>query len=265
MYIYRTSDGRRIEASIEAESRDAAFAALRERGIRPIKVIAKDGTKANGEAIQRVRRPWAAVAVVLALAAAVGVSAAFLSKRGGKPEAVPPREAATVAKPLVRQTIPGDRQRIENAKKTLFASPVESLLAQFAEPGRQYLLPTKLPDDAEARAAITNTLRTARSELSEEIDLKRIVSWMKREMRTYMAAGNSFGNYVSRLEERQKKEIAHHATAEKRLAELLAEHDQAKAYNYWLKANAQLQSMGIYPIPLPDALRDYQFNLNLDE
>ena len=30
------------------------------------------------------------------------------------------------------------------------------------------------------------------------------------------------------------------------------------SYDYWLKANAQLQSMGIYPIPLPDALRGYQ-------
>jgi hypothetical protein len=36
------------------------------------------------------------------------------------------------------------------------------------------------------------------------------------------------------------------------------------AYSYWLKANAQLQAMGIYPLPLPDALRMYQMGLELE-
>ena len=36
------------------------------------------------------------------------------------------------------------------------------------------------------------------------------------------------------------------------------------AYEYWLKANAQLQAMGIYPLPLPDALRSYQMGLELE-
>ncbi len=37
------------------------------------------------------------------------------------------------------------------------------------------------------------------------------------------------------------------------------------AYAYWLKANAQLQAMGIYPLALPDALRSYQMNLDIEE
>ena len=41
--------------------------------------------------------------------------------------------------------------------------------------------------------------------------------------------------------------------------------DTAKAYDFFLKANAQLQSMGIYPLPLPDSLRSYQNTLNFDE
>ena len=36
------------------------------------------------------------------------------------------------------------------------------------------------------------------------------------------------------------------------------------AYSYWLKANAQLQAMGIYPLALPDALRTYQMGLELE-
>ena len=48
-FAYKTSDGVRHEDSLDAESRDEAFAILRGRGIRPIKVVAADGSKANGE------------------------------------------------------------------------------------------------------------------------------------------------------------------------------------------------------------------------
>ena len=37
------------------------------------------------------------------------------------------------------------------------------------------------------------------------------------------------------------------------------------AYEYWLKANASLKSIGIYELPLPDALQGYQAGLGLDE
>ena len=40
--------------------------------------------------------------------------------------------------------------------------------------------------------------------------------------------------------------------------------DQKSAYEFWVKANAQLHAMGIYQIPLPDALRDYQLPFDFD-
>ena len=49
IYAYKTSDGTRHEESMEAESREAVFKALREKGIKAIKVVAADGSKANGE------------------------------------------------------------------------------------------------------------------------------------------------------------------------------------------------------------------------
>lgn len=70
IYIYRTSDGVRREASIRSASRENAFAELRERGIRPIKVIAADGSKENGE----VRRIGVSKMSVSAIAAAVLVA-----------------------------------------------------------------------------------------------------------------------------------------------------------------------------------------------
>ena len=48
-YAYKTSDGVRHEAAMDADSREAVFEALRAKGIKAIKVVAADGSKANGE------------------------------------------------------------------------------------------------------------------------------------------------------------------------------------------------------------------------
>ena len=54
-YAYKTSDGTRHEEAMEAPSREAVFEALREKGIKAIKVVAADGSKANGE-IRGIRK-----------------------------------------------------------------------------------------------------------------------------------------------------------------------------------------------------------------
>ena len=48
---------------MDAESREAVFAALRQQGIKAIKVVAADGSKANGE-IRGIRKRVLAAAVV---------------------------------------------------------------------------------------------------------------------------------------------------------------------------------------------------------
>ena len=52
---------------MEAESREAVFAALREKGIKAIKVVAADGSKANGEVRGYRLRTVIAVAVIAAV------------------------------------------------------------------------------------------------------------------------------------------------------------------------------------------------------
>ena len=52
-YAYKTSDGIRHEDSMNASSREDVFAELRKRGIKAIKVVAADGSKANGEVARR--------------------------------------------------------------------------------------------------------------------------------------------------------------------------------------------------------------------
>ena len=80
-YAYKTSDGTRHEATMVAKSRDEVFAELRKRGIKAIKVVAADGSKANGE-IHGVRKRVVA-ALVAFVALGVGVVAYFSGTRSG--------------------------------------------------------------------------------------------------------------------------------------------------------------------------------------
>ena len=67
IYAYKESNGTRHEESMEAESREAVFKALREKGIKAIKVVAADGSKDNGEIRGFRLRTVIAVAVIAAV------------------------------------------------------------------------------------------------------------------------------------------------------------------------------------------------------
>ena len=284
-YYYKTSDGIRHEAEIGAPSRDEAFAALRERGIRPIKLIARDGSSANGE-MRGVRKRVVAALVVTAVVVA-GAAAFLLGRRApAVPEVVVTPQGPvkfSVASALPRQRIPGDRLRIERQPTNLFAFASEAVLAGFAEPGRPLPAGTGL-DEADVRAALAKPVMLSSADFTEHVDLKRIVVGMKRELGAYLAGGGTVDGYAGELVKRQKMEIAYREKAEKHLADLLAPSSEApgpsarsanrpvdqsnnlsSAYAYWLKANASLQAMGIYPLELPEVLRSYQLTLDIDD
>ena len=133
--------------------------------------------------------------------------------------------------------------------------------------------------EADFKACLKEPIRIASNDFTEIVDLKRIVTGMKLEMRAYLAAGGTVAQYLAELAKRQKLEVSYRENAERKLNEMLAAaeshsphasqtsqttNSHQAAYAYWLKANAQLQSMGIYPLPLPDALRMYQMGLELE-
>ena len=349
-YTYRSSDGQRHTAEIEAESRDAAFAKVRaELGIKPIRVTAAgEGPRDNQGSQGRRRIPVPGVSVVPVVSALLALSALlafgawwWLTGRAGARDGAPyqvmtPQGPVTysVAAPLPRQAIPGNRQRIEQAiggpdrrqdggypseaGQGVFAHAAERWLARYAEPGRwskgeEGLARTrsgasKRPAPADFEAALREPIRIASTDFTEVVDLKRIVAGMKREMKAYLAGGGTAEQYLAELEKRQRLEISYRERAEQRLAELLAARPEAApgqagdrrqdggspygrnelrpsqpggpgpdgrpaagqdrlkaAYAYWLKANAQLQAMGIYPLALPDPLRAYQMGLDIEE
>ena len=71
-YYYKTSDNVRHEAEISAPSRDEAFAALRDRGIRPIKVVENVEWKMKNEKRRRFKPVfWIACAMTIAASALI--------------------------------------------------------------------------------------------------------------------------------------------------------------------------------------------------
>ena len=241
---------------MNAESREAVFAELRKQGIKAIKVVAADGSKANGE-IRGVRKR----VVVLFVGCAVvltGVAVFILTSRSST--VALPKNAA---QPLPRQEIVGDRSRIGKPDE-LFVLKAERFLARFAEPGRSFDAPeSEWPSKADFEAAVRNQITFTATEFTERIDFKRMVSWLKVEYVNYIRGGGYVSGYIKDLIKRQQMEIGRREEHERHLQELLvnvkSDHKkQREAYDYWLKANAQLQSMGIYQLSLPYALQGCQ-------
>ena len=315
-YTYRSSDGQRHAAEIEAESRDAAFTRLRtEFGIRPIRVelkIENEELKIGDGKVEGGKKDFKNLkgTIGLILAAVLLVGAAVWIWKTARSESAPyqvmtPQGPVTyaVAQPLPRQMIPGNRERIENGGSKggsgVFRFAAEAYLALFAEPGRPVEVngdgDVRLPSqssrlsqmsqesrEADFKACLKEPIRIASNDFTEIVDLKRIVTGMKLEMRAYLAAGGTVAQYLAELAKRQKLEVSYRENAERKLNEILAatgsqtsqtsqtpqtsqtSQTYREAYSYWLKANAQLQSMGIYPLALPDALRMYQMGLELE-
>ena len=276
-YTYRSSDGVRHTDTIDAESRDVVFSTLRERGIKPIKVVATDGSKANGEVRVKVGVPKRVVAGICAtLLVAVGF-AYWMGSQNGETEratVVTPQGTVTftVASPLPRQAIAGDRRRIEKSIAEIFRFQAEAMLARFAEPGRSFDAIGSASISCDAwKGCLDTPIRIASTDFTEIVDLKRIVTGMKREMRGYLLAGGTVEDYFTELIKRQRLEISYRERAESKLKEMLLNPESGKessekrlaaAYSYWMKSNASLKSMGIYELALPDALREYQANID---
>ena len=315
---YRAKDGALREERIEAANRAECVAECRRRGIAPTGI--KEGGKSRqdgGSPSQRRLTGNAAILAAVVLAALAGGVWWWATRRGAgdgdataprgaddaapQPESTPyqvmtPQGPVTyrIADPLPRQTIPGNRQRIEEGRNTIFTNAAERLLARFAEPGRAVDAPTgEKPTEGEFAVCLREPVRVASTDFTEVSDLKRIVAGLKREMRAYLAGGGTVEQYLAELAKRQRLEISYRENAEQKLAAMLeatrqgagktasaqqqgagvtasvqqqgAEAALRKAYDYWLKANASLKSMGIYELPLPDALQAYQAGLDIEE
>ena len=249
-YAYKTSDGVRHEATMKAASRDEVFAALRKRGIKAIKVVAADGSKANGE-IHGVRKR-VVVALVAFVAVGVGVVAYFSGTRssgelGGS-------VATAFAPGQDRRQVIGDAAIIEKAIRNgwsdVFELEGERFFASFAIPGVK--AGQRNTSEKEFTAALENKCVVADSDSLEARQIKAMVEGMKNEARRYLAAGGTIVEYGKRLTERQDAEIAVFNRVKADIEKARKTMPESAFMTYWEKRNDELRNLGIKTIGLSD-------------
>ena len=233
-YAYKTPDGARHEAAIEAPSRDAAFAALRERGIRPIK------------APVGVRRRVVAVSILVAVIAAVGATAAFLRIVRPTPEMDAFQTDQTRRYPI------GDAAIIEKGILTgwsdVFEHEGDRFLASFAVPGVKAAQRNTTVEEIES--SLGRSINIHPDDGLEARQIKAMVEGMKHEARAYIAAGGSVFEYGRRLTERQDAEIAAYERTKADLERAKETMSGNALISYWESQNDKLRNLGIRPLTL---------------
>ena len=247
-YAYKTRDGVRHEDSMNASSRDEVFAALRAKGIKAIKVVAADGSKANGE-VRGVRKRVVAVLIAI-VALGVGVCAYL----GGALTGGSPVSGTAFQTDQSRRQIIGDAAIIEkgirNGWSDVFALEGERFLASFAIPGVK--AGQRNTSEKEFAAALENKCVVANSDSLEARQIKAMVEGMKNEARRYITAGGTIVGYGKRLTERQDVEIAVYNRVKADIEKARAAMPESAFMTYWEKRNDELRNLGIKTIGLSD-------------
>ena len=263
-YAYKTSDGERHEATMVAESREAVFAELRKQGIKAIKVVAEDGSKANGE-VRGVRKRilvLSALCLVLSAVVVIGVVVFALGTR----RHAPGTDASTP-----RHQIYGDPVIVEDFERGDFGKVLtnraDQMLAWFAQPGRlmcpkgtdprrcadefaKAVFPSTVegpsPSSAECTFAPSKyTCPVAPDDSREVRELKQIVNGMHEEMTAYLANGNGTPrSFWRRLLERTQQEMQIYERTRREL-------EKEKSPAVWEQKNDAIRRLGLRTIPNP--------------
>jgi len=236
---------------MNAESREAVFQALRKQGIRAIKVVAADGSKANGE-VRGVRKR-AVAALVALVAVGVGVVAFVSGSRTGA------ATAANPAKMSPRHQIYGDPALIERFEAGDFEGVLsragDQLLAWYAQPGK-LMIPKGVNPHRLSAQQLKELVAYAQTELSADLDLdtsadthrevrelKQIVNGLRDEFRGYLANGNGTPrSFWRRLNERTQQEMQIYERTRREL-------EKESNATIWDEKNEQLRRLGLRTIP----------------
>ena len=243
-YAYKTSDGIRHEDSMNASSREEVFEALRAKGIKAIKVVAADGSKANGE-VRGVRKR--VVAILVALVAVLTGLAVYLFGRSA--ENYQPSTINYHLSPTRRQVI-GDVAIIEKGIRTgwseVFEREGDRFLASFAIPG----VPAgqRNTSEEEMRRALEGKVSPQPTDSIEVQQIKAMVEGMKEEARRYIAAGGTIMDYGKRLVERQEAEIAIYNRVKGEIEKIRKTMPPDAFETYLEERNDELRNLGIKPI-----------------
>ena len=239
---------------MDAESREAVFAALRQQGIKAIKVVAADGSKANGE-IRGIRKRVLAAAIVVVCVVTAILTVVIRS--------TPTPSTYTSFDARTRRQIISDTAIIEKGIRTgwadVFELEGERFLASFAIPGvpagqrSTTVEEIQKALDAPWREVSDTPRQLLPSDSLEARQIRAMVEGMKDELRRYLAAGGTIAGYGKRLVQRQEEEIAYYNRAKAEIeAAQKAKMPAAQLNDLWEKRNESLRQMGVKLVAMPE-------------
>ena len=244
-YRYKTSDGVRHEGLIKASSREAVFSALKKEGIRPFNVVLAPGFFNR---VCSLGKRWFAIVVLLIALFALGGYVLFRrSAQEFDPHSAMPRHQI-YGDPVIMAELE------QSGFSNVFATAGDRYLARYAQPGHPVVAVPRF-DSRCLSEALASEVSFRDNEPREIVELKRIVLWMRDELRDYLADGmGTPESYVKRLSQRQLEEIS---ICNRLKAELHGKDDLA-AFD---RANAALRRLGLPTIlppekPVQDSLKN---------
>ena len=234
-YAYKTSDGVRHEDVIDAPSRDKAFETLRSRGIRPIKVVATDGSKENGEIRGIRKRVFIASLIFVAIIA--GFAAHFFTQKGEEIRLLLPTNELvnSIPRHFISQNV--DLHSYESD----FQFESERFLLNFCIPARQMAEPvTNLQIIAsDLHKSLKKPITKSAEDTPIAVELKGMIVGLKNEASLIIKSGRSPFEALSYFVDRQKMEFEHR----KRIVEQVQNGEMTKE-----AANSLFKSMGFEEI-----------------
>lgn len=257
LYQYRTSDNVRHDGVIKAASREAAFTALKARGIRPGCVVEAPGffNKLFGKG-----KRWMAIAVLaIVVALLIWAQKGAVGSVGHTGDSSISGDAAERAGVLDRRQLLGDASVIahgvESNWSNVFVRASDRFLSEFAQPGAAV---RRLPEDK--LNSIISELATTHgevpvvdaSELEEIQQIKKIVAGIRNELSEYVSDGGTVAAYVECLYQRQSYENTLRHQAKLVLDRARNQKTQQDYTAEWKRVNTELRAFGLALIPLDE-------------
>ena len=243
IYEYRTSGNEPRQGEIRAADRDAAFVALKARGIRPSAVREAPGF--FNWLLGKGKR-WIAIGALVC--AVCGLVAFWASVR----EEI---EVGAAFGNTTRRQVIGDaavvQKGILDGWSDIFPEEGERFLAGFAVPG----VPVSVRNttEREIQEALRRKVAVGKDDSLEARQIKAMVEGMKEELREFLADGGSIVGYGQCLVQRQEQEISYYSRAKAELDALVAaKAPREEVVALWEKSNDKLRRMGIRLLALPE-------------
>lgn len=252
-YYYQTKNNVSRDDWIHAKDRNAAYAALRQKGIKPYRLEGR-----NPVAWKR----WATIFVLLVIVFALGARL-YTHEGSSVREDLNEQNDSLLTRVteldlMPRHQIYGNPAIIAEGVKSDWSkcgfTLGERILAKFAQPGQSAVIEVDASTAASAlEECLSQSIEVLDGDLLEHKQIKTIVGSMKAEAREYLSGGGTASGYIDELIARQQREIVYYRAAEQDLSEAVEALDEDAFYNFWVNKNAELRAIGLPAIAYPDA------------